>query len=627
MLAAWDGGAGAPRWFPEEYGWVVGCDYQGLPPDGGLLRNPIGASMALRRDLFAKVGGFSELVGRVGALPVGCEETEWCIRLRQTLPDSVIVRDTASVVHHRVPVARQRVGYFVRRCFYEGRSKAVLTDLVGTEDGLSAERRYVLEALSGGLARHSRAVTKGDVWGAARAATLVMGLAVTTSGFAVGRFSSRRKASSKPAPESETVLDTALGSAQLPVAVVDPDAPSSWRGPLAILDYTMERGQHTLELPGPAFTRARLLVFADGAPRGLVDVPDLAVLRDPEALRTLASSALTPPWTPAPWAGTSVPGGVSIVVPTKGRPTLLGRCVASLLAQTHPEFEVLVVDNNADTTESLAALDGLLSDSRLTLLHQPIGGSSEARNLGLLNARYDLVAATDDDVIADPDWLVRVTTPFSDPKVGCVTGLVIPESIDTWAQELFEQYGGFGKGFQARFLDLGVHRDPNPLFPFTAGTFGSGNNVAYRRDLVRGLGGYDSRLGPGSRVRAGQDLDLFLAVVFEGHTIAYEPAAVIRHHHRDTHDALRRQIYNYGRGLSAVISKWALSDPRRFGAVLVRLPRGLTYLLSPSSGKNAEQASDYPKDLRNAELKGLAAGWAILLRAGRRSPLTDSAKG
>jgi glycosyltransferase involved in cell wall biosynthesis len=185
---AWEGGS-APRWFPPEFGWVVGCDYVGLAGDGERVRNPIGASMALRRQPVADAGGFSELVGRVGALPVGCEETELAIRLAQRDPGVTVVRAGTSPVAHLVPRDRQRVRYFTSRCYHEGRSKAVLSRLVGTQEGLAAERTYATRTLPLGVLRHLAAVLRGDVSGVARAAMIVVGLLTTAFGYVSARRS------------------------------------------------------------------------------------------------------------------------------------------------------------------------------------------------------------------------------------------------------------------------------------------------------------------------------------------------------------------------------------------------------------------------------------------------------
>lgn len=186
VLPDWEGGR-APRWFPMEFGWVVGCDYLGLAGHGVQVRNPIGASMALRRGPVLAVGGFSELVGRVGELPVGCEETEISIRLAQADPGVKVLRDTSGSVAHLVPRDRQRLRYFVSRCYHEGRSKAVLSKLVGTQQGLAAERTYATRALPLGVVRHAAATLRGDVAGLARAGTIVLGLVTTAFGYVSAR--------------------------------------------------------------------------------------------------------------------------------------------------------------------------------------------------------------------------------------------------------------------------------------------------------------------------------------------------------------------------------------------------------------------------------------------------------
>ncbi len=188
----WDGGK-APSWFPVEFGWVVGCDYRGLPGSGADIRNPIGASMGLRRHALDDIEWFSEGMGRVGALPVGCEETELCIRLRQHEPSARIVRDTVPVVRHRVPLNRQTTKYFLSRCYHEGRSKAALSSLVGSEDGLSAERSYASKILVSGAGNYARQAIGGDIKAVGRLALLVAGFASTGAGFALKSLSSKNK--------------------------------------------------------------------------------------------------------------------------------------------------------------------------------------------------------------------------------------------------------------------------------------------------------------------------------------------------------------------------------------------------------------------------------------------------
>lgn len=188
---SWDGGQ--PPWFPDEFLWVVGCTYLGMPRRTALVRNPIGANMAFRRTVFDQVGLFRSGIGRIGTRPLGCEETELCIRIRQRWPESLVIFEPRARVAHRVPAKRARRDYFRARCFAEGRSKALVTGLVGGDDGLASERSYTLGTLPVGVLRGLwRGVATGDRSGFSRAATIVAGLAMTTAGYATGRAAGRQ---------------------------------------------------------------------------------------------------------------------------------------------------------------------------------------------------------------------------------------------------------------------------------------------------------------------------------------------------------------------------------------------------------------------------------------------------
>lgn len=177
-----------PAWFPEEFDWVVGCSYLGLPKSRAHVRNMLGASMSFRKEVFNTVGGFKNGIGRVeGKRPLGCEETEFCIRLSQYRTDSIILFDNRAVVHHAVPASRCQFSYFRSRCFAEGLSKAAVTANVGAADGLAAERYYITKTLPLGIARGLSDFLHGDVWGLSRAVAIWLGLAATAVGYVVGQ--------------------------------------------------------------------------------------------------------------------------------------------------------------------------------------------------------------------------------------------------------------------------------------------------------------------------------------------------------------------------------------------------------------------------------------------------------
>jgi glucosyl-dolichyl phosphate glucuronosyltransferase len=181
-----------PPWFPAEFDWTVGCTYIGMPESRAPVRNLMGGNASFRREVFGIAGLFQTGIGRSAAKrPLGCEETEFCIRLRQRSPQSVLLFDDRAAIRHLVPAARCQFSYFRSRCFAEGLSKAQVTASVGPADGLASERRYVTSALPRGVARGLRDALRGDLWGLGRAGAIVIGLTATALGYAQGWWSTR----------------------------------------------------------------------------------------------------------------------------------------------------------------------------------------------------------------------------------------------------------------------------------------------------------------------------------------------------------------------------------------------------------------------------------------------------
>ena len=182
-----------PSWFPDEFAWVVGCTYLGMATSRAPVRNLHGGNASFRREVFGEVGGFRSGIGRSASKrPLGCEETEFCIRLGQRRPGSVLIVDDRAMIWHLVPAARCRFSYFRARCYAEGISKAVVASMVGAGDGLSDERRYTTRTLPQGIMRGLLDFTRGRPAGLGRAGAMVVGLAAATAGYANGSL--RRRA-------------------------------------------------------------------------------------------------------------------------------------------------------------------------------------------------------------------------------------------------------------------------------------------------------------------------------------------------------------------------------------------------------------------------------------------------
>lgn len=407
----------------------------------------------------------------------------------------------------------------------------------------------------------------------------------------------------------------------------DPLCPPREFNPLQIEQRDLAEELAPIEpRPGPGgrpYAAARVLVRSGSQPIGLVDV---SIPVAGEALRDAIERALGAEALEPRSAGGPRPAGgpepfASVVIPTRDRPDLLARCLASVLACEYPRdrFEVIVADNapaDARTRERVERDHG--GDEAVSYLVTERPGSASARNDGAARARGEIVAFVDDDVVVDRRWLAELAAGFGAADgVSCVTGLVAAAELDTWAQQLFEEYGGFDNGFRGAVYDLGSHRPDWPLFPFNPGILGSGNNVAFRRSSLLELGGYDECLGNGTPARAGEDWELFLRLFRAGHTAVYRPAAVVHHAHRRELDELREQIRDYGVGMAAAITRTVVHDPAAALELARRVPRVARYVLSPASPKNRNWGDGYPAALRRAELAGLARGPFAYLRSRR----------
>lgn len=308
---------------------------------------------------------------------------------------------------------------------------------------------------------------------------------------------------------------------------------------------------------------------------------------------------------------------VSVIVATRNRPESLAACLGSLLRLDYPHYEIIVVDNDPDdevTAELVRTRFGAYPQIRY--VREQVRGLAAAHNRGVAEAKGRILAFTDDDVIADSQWLSALVEGFAATGgVGCVTGLILPAALETPAQLLIERHGGFGKGFTSRIVDRGGNRPADPLFPFTAGRLGSGANMAFDAALLRELGGFDPATGAGTVARGGDDLLAFFRVITCGRRLVYQPGALIWHYHRRELAGVRTQAYGYGVGLGAYLASALVHEPAMWPSLLRRLPAGLGYAFSRSSqrqvGRYAAWPTEYaawPEELARLERRGLLWG-------------------
>jgi GT2 family glycosyltransferase len=171
-----------PRWFPPEFDWAVGASYLGMPTSAGTVRNVWSNNMAIRRQVFDRVGGFREDFGKVGARSRP-EDTDLCLRAAARNEGGTWIYEPRGSVDHHAPAERASLRYFIYRCFNEGWGKAALAALNGMSMSTSAERQYTRHVLPSALIRGLRETSRRDISGALRSSAIVLGFSMVVLGF------------------------------------------------------------------------------------------------------------------------------------------------------------------------------------------------------------------------------------------------------------------------------------------------------------------------------------------------------------------------------------------------------------------------------------------------------------
>jgi GT2 family glycosyltransferase len=316
------------------------------------------------------------------------------------------------------------------------------------------------------------------------------------------------------------------------------------------------------------------------------------------------------------------PLSVTVVVCTRGRGQELRGCLRALAAMVNTGLDFVIVDNapvDHHTEDAFFAEVG--DDPRFRYVVEPRPGLSCARNRGLAEATGEIIAFTDDDVIVDPSWVSGLLAGFDRrPDVACVTSLVCTAALHTPAEHYFDARVSWASRCEPRVYDQ-TAPDGDALYPYAPGLFGTGAGMAFRTEVIRQLGGFDEALGAGTRTGGGEDLDAFVRILLSGHALAYEPGSVVWHHHRSDLDALRRQMYFYGSGLTAFVAKHLLQKSTRAG-LLRRIPRGVAKMISvPKTTKVAADPAGVPtRALLIREFRGMAMGPVLYVVARRHVP-------
>lgn len=367
----------------------------------------------------------------------------------------------------------------------------------------------------------------------------------------------------------------------------------------------------------PEFTAARLLVTVAGVAVGQVVLPLAAGRASAAAVRAAVHDGLGREIAHAPAPLRPVAAPITVVVPTRGRPDTLSRCLRSLLRSEHRPLTVLVVDNDP-LDDRTARLVAALGDDRLSYVREERRGTSVARNRGLSEAAARgarFVAFVDDDVEVDPVWAGRVAAALSQPGVACVCGPVLAAQLETPAQLAADEALGWRKEFSRRRYSMAEPPRDSALFPFSPGEFGVGANLAVDVAVARDLGGFDTALGPGTPAHGGEDCEFMIRLVLGGRVLTYEPSVFAWHHHRPTFAELDGQLHGYALGLGGFIAKVML-DPVGRAAAMRRIPAAVRQLWRIRS---REAAAEVPGSPGLRKLLAVAFGPVAYLHGRRRA--------
>lgn len=248
---------------------------------------------------------------------------------------------------------------------------------------------------------------------------------------------------------------------------------------------------------------------------------------------------------------------ISLIIPTRDRARYLSQCLASLDQYGYlqmDDVQVIVVDNDSRgrDTSMLCA-----SYPNITYLVEWKHGRAAAVNTGIKHAKGEYIAFTDDDVIArDSSWLYHLRSNFENRyDVGYVSGNVIAYQLETQAQQMWEVKGGLSKGDQHKRFgpDFFARRR---LVGVPVRLIAAGANSMIPKSVLEEVGYHDEMFGPGSLVGHGESLDICYRVLKHGYTAIYDPEAIVFHCHPRSLSSLRKKMFKYGIGDTAIHTKF-----------------------------------------------------------------------
>src|SRR5579859_3732928 len=258
---------GRRSWFPAELDWVVGCCYRGMPTSSVPVRSFRSANMSFRCTVLEDCGGFSSVLGRGGAIPLGYAETELCLRIGQRHPDGILRYEPASVVSRKELSEHAERRYLRSRCYAGGLSRAMVRRLAGPSRASASERSYVRPTLPRGIWGCLTHAPGGRLNGVRAALTMVMAVAFASVGYLVGWVTSRRVRAYRP------LADDRPGTAPAPPQAPPDTAPDDTVQFIAAAAFAAPAEAPVLPVAAADDTIQFMAVAAPAAPAAPAQAP------------------------------------------------------------------------------------------------------------------------------------------------------------------------------------------------------------------------------------------------------------------------------------------------------------------------------------------------------------------
>lgn len=239
---------------------------------------------------------------------------------------------------------------------------------------------------------------------------------------------------------------------------------------------------------------------------------------------------------------------ISVIVCTRNRSQRLKGTLGSIAGlQGCPgwDWELVVVDNHS-TDDTRRVVEDFAGGSQVKVRYVWEGrkGLSHARNAGIRAANGEIIAFTDDDVLLDPGWIVQIAHESSE-------------------HASVAMYFGQTHLLRPDLPPIAIREGDSPVtyqFPCSPSDPGSGNNMILRKAFFDSVGAFDTTLGAGTRLGAGEDTDFTYRVLRSGGIVRYCPSILAFHDHdRLTARAVRRLLFVYGKGRGAFYCKHILA--------------------------------------------------------------------